>query len=66
MVACPVCKGRGKRTKFYSEVLDASGPFYDQDIVREIRSITVRCQTCKGTGEIEKNTHIDLSVKEGR
>lgn len=53
-VKCPVCKGRGKRSTMYSEVMDASGPFYDRDVVREIRTITVQCRTCKGTGEVDE------------
>lgn len=49
---CPKCKGRGKRTEFYSEVMEASGTFYDRDVIREIRTITIKCKPCNGTGEV--------------
>lgn len=55
-VRCESCKGRGKRSTFYSEVEDAEGIFYDRNVVRSVRSITVTCKACKGTGEVDAHS----------
>lgn len=54
MIKCQACGGRGIKTECYSEVMEASGVFYDQDVVREIRTISVKCRSCKGSGKVEE------------
>lgn len=49
VVKCPKCRGHGYISQPYLEIMDADGPFYDRNVVREVREIKVRCKTCKGS-----------------
>jgi len=42
---CPTCKGSGKQVVRTRTVLDG---------VREVSDVKIECQTCQGSGEVDK------------
>jgi len=62
-MTCVKCKGTGIIHNYYNEVMDADGPFYNQNIQYEIKSIRTACSCRVEYGKwLESNGYRNVRV----